>query len=84
MHFFTPISAPDLRGAAMRLSLGGFHILRRQKREKEGFSKCLRKYISLNKGPFKYYVIKGLGGWGKANDYDWLQGWVTGFGSMIT
>ena len=21
-------------------------------------------------GPFKYYVIKRLGGWGKANDYD--------------
>ena len=38
----------------------------------------------IHKGPFKYYVIKRLGGWSKANDYDRLLGRVTGFGSMIT
>ena len=30
--------------------------------------------LEAYKGPFKYYVIKRLGGWGEANDYDWLQG----------
>ena len=45
---------------------------------------CKRFFFTMKicKGPFKYYVIKGLGGWGKVNDYDWLQGWVTGFGSI--
>ena len=27
-------------------------------------------FFKIDKGPFKYYVIKGLGGWGKVNDYD--------------
>ena len=30
-------------------NIGGFHILRGQRRGREGFSKCLRKYISLIK-----------------------------------
>ena len=33
-------------------------------------SKVLCLLFEYEKGPFKYYVIKGLGGWGNANDYD--------------
>ena len=33
--------------------------------------------ILLPKGPFKYYVIKKVGGWVQQNDYVFLQGgWV--------
>ena len=27
------------------------------------------KYVLTFKGPFKYYVIKRVGGWGRPNDY---------------
>ena len=38
---------------------------------------CQTFYPVLPKGPFKYYVIKKVGGWGRQNAYVCLQGgWV--------
>ena len=41
------------------------------------FSVPAEFFSVVNKEPFKYYVIKKVGGWVRQNDYVWLQGgWV--------